>query len=151
MSHRLALTVASAFALALIGCADTKVGEKADVSVAEVIDNINRWDGQIYQIHGWLGTCEGHDCAIFETRNDAQTAADGNYGSDAWKRAMDRRLSIASIGDFDNRAAPLQFEEVALIALVSAECRGWNGGCTDRAPDLYPFHITPINPANEAE
>ncbi|MBB3034892.1 hypothetical protein [Alteriqipengyuania lutimaris] len=151
MSHRLALTVALAFAFALTACADSKLGEKGEVSVAKVIDNINRWDGHIYRIHGWLGTCEGLDCAIYETHNDAQTAADGDVSSDAWERAMDRRLSIASLGDFDNRAAPLQFEEVELIALVSAECRGWNGGCTDRAPDLYPFDITSINPQNQAE
>lgn len=151
MSHRLAIIVAVAFAFALTGCADSKMGEKGEVSVAQVIDNLNRWDGQIYRIHGWLGECAGLDCAIYATRNDAQTVADGDDSSDAWKRAMVRRLSIASLGDFDNRAAPLQFEEVELIALVSAECRGWNGGCTDRAPDLYPFDIIPINPQNEAE
>jgi len=148
---RPALLFGLASAFALTACADSKLGEEGEVSVTEVIDNIARWDGKIYRVHGWLGRCEGLDCAIYATRNDAQIVAGGDYESDAWSEAMDRRLSIASIGDFDDRAAPLQLQKVELIALVSAECRGWNGGCTDRASDLYPFDIKLINPANEAE
>lgn len=145
------ILIAASVLLGLSGCADPKFSDEGRVTVSEVADNINRWDGQIHRIRGWLGNCEGLDCALYPTLDDARTVEIGDPGSDAWMGAMDRALGIASIGDFDERAAPYQFSEVEVIALVSAECRSPNRACTDRVPDLFPFEIKPINPANEAE
>ena len=132
-------------------CSDSKWGDNQPVTVEDVNDNIRSWDGQIYRVTGWLGRCEGLDCALYPTLDDARIVASDDYDRAVWSRAMDRRLGIASMGDFDDRAAPYQFQEVELTALVHDQCRGWQSGCTDRVPDLIPFDITPINPANEAE
>lgn len=135
-------------ALATSACASEKWGGEA--TVAEVVENIHRWDGQIYVVRGWLGKCEGLNCMLHATEEDAQTVS-SDILNDDWQAAMDRSLSVASIGDFDERAAPYQFQEVKITALVNAECRGWNGGCLDRAPDLVPFSIEPLSLESKAK
>ena len=131
------------FALILVtsgGC--TLSPPNAPVTPADVLQNIHTWDDEEVTIIGWLGNCRGHDCGIYSTLKDAKTVARYDYDRDAWRDAMDRRLSIGFDKNFDKMAESLQFHRVKLRGRVSNECRGWTG-CTDRAPDIYPISISP--------
>jgi hypothetical protein len=128
-----------AFAAGLSACAKP-VPTKA-VSTQEARDNIHAWNGRDVIVEGWLGTCQGYDCHIFRTLADAQIVAKGNPKTKEWRSAMDRSLGIGSATNFDELAAPLQFQEVQIFGRLSDACRGWFTGCTDRISDIQPANI----------
>jgi hypothetical protein len=118
------------------GCSQSRFGGEA--TVAEAVRNIHRWDGKIFVVHGWLGNCGELDCGMYSTKADAELVASAGTG---WQQAMERRLSIGSMADFNVHAKPLQFQRVKVTALIDDFCRSWGNGCTDRAPELIPFSI----------
>jgi hypothetical protein len=113
------------------------------VQVGQLIENIHAWNGKQITVEGWLGKCEGYECAIFP---DPKHASGGTV--EDWKTG----LSIGSPldfkeapADFDERAAPLQFRHVLLKARVNDRC--FPNGCTDRADILQPIDIQPWKPS----
>ncbi|WOE74196.1 hypothetical protein [Alterisphingorhabdus coralli] len=139
MLRAMASCVAS---LVLFGC--TQVPPDGPISVQEAIERIHQLDGQTVEVHGWLGHCAGYDCALYISKDDAETVAYGDWESDQWLEAMDRRLSIGANKSFDHRAAPFQFQRVAIKGKIDATCRGMFYVCTDRVPDIVPHSIAEI-------
>jgi hypothetical protein len=102
------------------------------------------------RVQGWLGKCQGLDCAIYPTLAEAKSVAVDDSKSPEWQTAMKHRLSIGTAYDFDEQAAPLQFGFVTIVGILSDMCRGWHGTCLDRAPDLTPLAITAVQPTKKA-
>ena len=113
----------------------------AAVSVTQAAKHIHAWNGNDVIVDGWLGNCQGLDCGLYPTLADAEMVAQGTT-SDAWDKAVDRRLSIGSNREFDRTAAPLQFKHVQVRGRLNDVCRGWMTSCTDRVPDIQPRSIT---------
>jgi hypothetical protein len=145
MMRGAALLLCSSMAMA--GCNSAPV---EPVTVTKARDNIHTWNGRIITVQGWLGNCQGYDCGIYPTLPEAKSVMSDDPHSSQWQSAMNRRLSIGTAYDFDEKAAPLQFQQVSIQAVLSDVCRGWDRGCTDRAPDLVPLSIVVLHPAKKA-
>ena len=131
----------------LSGCA---FSAPSDVkSVEEVIANIKVLDGQDVSVRGWLGQCFGNDCGLYQSIEDARIVERGDYDSDEWSAAMDRRLSIGPSDSFDAMASIMQFKEVVIRGQVNAKCMtgrdpdnsDFGFMCLDRASDIEPQSI----------
>ena len=108
---------------------------------SEARAKIHDWHGEDVFVEGWLGECKGYNCHIFDTLSEAKVVANGSPETSAWDNAMDDSLSIGSALNFDEVAAPMQFQKVQLFGRLSDRCRGFLGGCTDRVPDIQPAAI----------
>lgn len=115
------------------------------VTVEEVRANIIAWHNEVVTIEGWLGQCGGLDCAIYPNREDAILVASGDYRTDEWRLAMERRVSIGFEEKFDAAAAPLEGTFVRLTGRLDRSCAPPIGACTDRAPEIHPIDIVTAN------
>jgi hypothetical protein len=128
-----------AFAAGLTAC--SKPAPNNAVSPKEALDNIHAWNGKDVIVEGWLGTCKGFDCNIYDTLADARIAAQGSHKSTKWQTAIDRGLGIGDALNFDELAAPLQFQKVQISGRLSDNCRRSSALCKDRSSDIQPKNI----------
>jgi hypothetical protein len=108
---------------------------------SEARAKISKWHGEDVLLEGWLGECKGYNCHIFDTLSEAKIVANGSSKSPGLRKAMDNSLSIGTALNFDDVAAPMQFQKVQLFGRLSDRCRGLFVGCTDRVPDIQPSAI----------
>jgi hypothetical protein len=108
---------------------------------SEARAKISKWHGEDVLLEGWLGECKGYSCHIFDTLSEAKIVANGSSKSPGLRKAMDNSLSIGTALNFDDVAAPLQFQKVQMSGRLSDRCRQFTAGCLDRVPDIQPSSI----------
>ena len=144
------MRAAPLFGLALCvgGCSEgspsdeVSIAQDGVVSPAEVGANINRWNGHIVTVEGWLGRCEGLDCLLYTNPSDREVLEQDGEWSSKQERALRRTLSIGASHSFDAAAFPLQFSQVRIRGRVNDMC--WPARCSDRAPDIEPLSIQSV-------
>ena len=119
------------------------------VSVSEAVGKIYKWNCKEVTVVGWLGTCGGLDCGIFQTLEDARLVERGDSNSSKWSELVNRSLSIGYAENFDDEAQPLQFKYVIIRGRLSDECRR-EITCFDRAAEFVPSSIHPAIPPQKA-
>ena len=113
------------------------VAQPADrrLTVRELMENAERYDGRIVTVSGWVETCERLSCSLFQSRREALQRRSPLY-----------HLSIGSSPWFDafaRRSAPTR---VTLRARFSARCvtdprDDVIAICADRVRSLDPIGI----------
>jgi hypothetical protein len=111
-------------------------------TVHEVLDNMNWWNGSVVRVQGYLPSCTGLSCTLFQTKQEQERF---------WQIIGDRRikaettdfLSIGHDPAFDRRAQGFGGQYVIVTGKISTKCRSLTGKrqCLDRAPDIEPIDI----------
>lgn len=136
------MRLAAALALAsLAGCSSPASGP---IEVAALLAQCDAYLGKEVQVVGYLGECAGYSCHLFADEAAAASPM-ANLGS---------AIGVASNGDFDSKAAPLQKSDVVISGTMDkTSCTGEGGA--DRSSGIVPTDIRawtpPGAPANEAE
>ena len=133
------------FALTGIGLASCGLlpADKSKVrTVHEVLDNMNWWNGSVIRVAGYMPSCGGYDCALFQSKQEQR---------DFWRIISDRNskdeapdfLSIAHDEAFDRKAPAFAGKYVIVTGKVSTRCRSFDGEpqCLDRASEIEPTSI----------
>jgi hypothetical protein len=113
--------------------------EGATLSVAEAVARHGELNGRVVRVKGWLGTCQGLSCSLYETLAGAR----GQGAEAGW-------LSIGSSVAFDRRARRLRHKRIVLEARLHAVCfndptpPGIVEVCADRVEQLQPIRIVRI-------
>jgi hypothetical protein len=114
-------------------------------SVHQVLDNMNLWNGSVLRVAGYMPSCGGYDCTLFQTKQE----------HDRFWRVVNYRnsnaelpdfLSIAYDREFDRKAEKLAGRYVVVTGKISTQCRSFTGKpqCLDRASDIIPMDIEPV-------
>jgi hypothetical protein len=142
--RRAALLAAAFLSGGSAACGSTGPAQQR-LTVAEVIDWIDRLNGRTVRVGGYLGRCSGYDCSLFASEDDSRKF-DRFLADIIERRRSDLEpppmLGIGDDRDFDRKAAPLNLRYVIITGIVDNQC--WHRGepvCTDRAPDLHPIRV----------
>ena len=132
---------------ALIGCAllascDSAPPDGPKSTPAQVSANIPAWNGKEVMVEGWMGECQGNDCAIYDSLDDLRTVEAGDSRSDSWSAAMSRRLAFGPSSAFDAIAARKYMQRVIVRVIVTGKCKPF---CIDRAGDAQPIQLYSAN------
>jgi hypothetical protein len=142
-----ALKFGAVLTLALVAITASSCGllptDKSKVrTVHEVLDNMNLWNGSVVKVAGYMPSCGGHDCTLFQTKREHD---------EFWRVIRDRKvkaetpdfLSIGYDAEFDRKAGGFAGRYVIVTGKISTKCRSLSGKpqCLDRAPDIIPVDI----------
>ena len=94
------------------------------VTVADLVRDPARFDGQRLRVVGWLSGCSGYDCMLYDRKADES------------RPSFDHFLSIGGSERFDAMAPAFRGRKVVLTATFDATCRSGHVFCTDRADEL---------------
>ena len=114
-------------------------------TVQEVLDNMNRWNGSVIRVRGYMPSCGGYECNLFQTKREHEQFWRVLEGRDRNAELPDF-LSIAYDPDFDRKAGKVAGQYVIVTGKISADCRTLTGKpkCLDRASDIRPMDIEPV-------
>lgn len=125
--------------LCLGSCTDATPDAYEALTVAAASGDIVSLNGRTVTVQGWLSDpCGGYSCAIFPAPvKPGQNWPDGPY------------LSIAAETLVEPALTRNQGRHVLLRGVLSSQCRSNGVRCLDRAPDITPISVGPVQPATK--
>ncbi|MCP9221362.1 putative porin [Erythrobacter sp. LQ02-29] len=119
------------------------------ISVGRAKGNIVFWNGDIVSVDGWLGKCEGFDCALFPSRATMEEMRSNLPSSDEALDAYEQALGIGADARFDEKAKAYQYRHVRIRGRLDSTCTFHT--CFDRVTDLHPMDIQPLKATSKAD
>jgi hypothetical protein len=103
---------------------------------------MNWWNGSVVKVAGYMPSCAGYDCALFQTKQEHEEFSRTTRDRQSKQKVPDF-LSIGSNAQFDRKARAFAGRYVVVTGKISTVCRSFSGEpqCLDRAPDIEPIDI----------